>query len=140
MVIEMKNKSNFFIILGLFIIASIARVAFDTNQYILHIIATINIISLWYVLYLIFAESDDLFKSFLRNNNIIGENIKVKKRVLFKRVVKISEILILALGILYIIFVESSIVNDILGLLALFFSIETEYLCNFLANYFNGKK
>lgn len=136
----MKNKNNFFIILGLFIVASIARIVFDSNQYVLHIIATINIISLWYVLYLIIEGSDNLFKSLLKNNNVVGDNIKIKKRILFKRIVQYIRILILILGLIYIIFFANSIINDILGLFALFLSIETEHLCDFIANHFNNKK
>lgn len=135
-----KGDNSFFVILGLFIIASIARIAFDSNKYILHIIATINIVSLWYVLYLILEKSDILLKNHLNNDVVISERIKVKKRTLFKNEVKILKILILILGVAYIVICSNGIVNDILGLLTLFFSIEEEVLCKLIAKYFNSVK
>ena len=56
------NKSpNFLILLGILLLATFIRIVLRSNQYIDNIIAGINIISLWFVVYLILEKSKRKF-------------------------------------------------------------------------------
>lgn len=134
------NSKSFFIITGMFIAASGIRIILDGNKYILNIVATINIISLWYVFYLILDSSEKYFTKEIDNTKIRGEKIKRKKKKAIKKFSNILSLLILGLGILYIFKLANPVINDIIGLCALFLSIETEYIYKYITNIFINAK
>ena len=83
------NK-NFLILFGMFIVASGTRFILNTNHYITNIIAAINIISLWYVTYIVIDNIENIFKTKLDNIKFIGNKVKKKKEKSFKKKAWIS--------------------------------------------------
>lgn len=131
---------NFWVLVGVFIIASVVRVVFDDNTYIVNIIGGINIFSFWYVIYLILDNVRTIFYKLLKENQQIGDKIKTKKIKEFKKFYKYLDVIILIIGMVYILFWANSIVNDIIALAALFFSIETDCVSRLIATAFAKRK
>lgn len=131
---------NFLVLIGVFLIASVVRVVFDNNIYIINIIGGINILSFWYVIYLILDNVREIFYKLLKENQQIGSKIKTKKVKEFKKFYTCSGVIILIIGMVYILFWANSIVNDIIALAALFFSIETDCVSRLIATVFAKRK
>lgn len=137
----MDNRSNnFIVILGLFIFACAIRIVLNSNNYIINIIGAVNIIAFWYVLYLILDNSKNKFMERIHKLDIIGDITKTKKKKHFICHLNIAKIIVFILGLAYIFFFASSIVNDIISLTALFLSIETDYVYNVIQDYYFKKK
>lgn len=134
-----EENNNFLIVLGVFIVASALRIILNKNIYIINIIGAINIIAFWYVFYLILDQTKNFFYKQLNETSFIGEQVKLKKKKYFKRNMNISKSLIFILGLIYMFFLANSIINDIISLGALFLSIQTNCICNYINNYFLKK-
>lgn len=135
-----NSSKNFILLFGVLIFVAFIRVILRTNNNIDNIIAGINIVSLWFVTYLILENAENKFFKRLQENTIIGEQTKLKKSVHFKSVMKHIKIIIFIFGVLYMILFANGIVNDILGFISLFLSIEEEYIYNFIQDCFYKKK
>ncbi len=135
-----NSSKNFILLFGVLIFVAFIRVILRTNNNIDNIIAGINIVSLWFVTYLILENAENKFFKRLQENTIIGEQTKLKKSIHFKLVMKHIKIIIFIFGVLYMIFFANCIVNDILGFISLFLSIEEEYIYNFIQDRFYKKK
>ncbi len=133
------NK-NFLILFGMFIVASGTRFILNTNHYITNIIAAINIISLWYVTYIVIDNIENIFKTKLDNIKFIGNKVKKKKEKSFKYIFNAISVFLLIIGLVYIFVFANSIANDIIALWALFLSIETECICTFVSTIFINRK
>lgn len=131
---------NFLMLFGLFSFAIFLRIVFDKNPYNRNILAAINILSLWYVIYCILDSANKEFSKLLKKNKTIGEKIKIKKKKYFKKNKNLLSMIILVIGLLYMIFFANSITNDILGLIALFLSIESDCLDILIAEIFSKQK
>lgn len=137
--IKTINK-NFLILMALFTFASFIRILLDNTPWLDNGIAFINIISLLYVIYLLFEDSGNHLNSLLIDNQIIGEQIKQRKRKYFRKKVNAYSIFLLIIGIIYSFFLANSIANDIIAMIALFLSIQSNYIATSIANYLNRKK
>lgn len=137
---NINSSKNCILLFGALIIASAIRGIFDTHPNITNIVAAINIMSFWFVVYLILEEAENKFLQRLKDNKIIGEQIKIKKKKHFKFVLKWTRIIIFVLGLLYIFVFADGIINDIIGLASLFLSIETDYISNYIQDKFYKKK
>lgn len=135
-----ENNKSFLIFLGIFILAGVVRFVFDSNPYILNIIAGINIIAFWYICYLILESVQNEFQNRMNESDHLGDNVKTKKKKHFKKHILYYKIIILILGILYVIFLASAIINDIISLCALFLSVETNYISISIQEHFTKKK
>lgn len=135
-----NSSKNFILLFGVLIFVAFIRVILRTNNNIDNIIAGINIVSLWFVTYLILENAENKFFKRLQENTIIGEQTKFKKSVHFKLVMKYIKIIIFIFGVLYMILFANCIANDILGFISLFLSIEEEYIYNFIQDCFYKKK
>ena len=135
-----NSNKNFILLFGVLIFVAFIRVILRTNNNIDNIIAGINIVSLWFVTYLILENAENKFFKRLQENTIIGEQTKLKKSVHFKLVMKHIKIIIFIFGVLYMILFANCIANDILGFISLFLSIEQEYIYNFIQDCFYKKK
>lgn len=135
-----NSSKNFILLFGVLIFVAFIRVILRTNNNIDNIIAGINIVSLWFVTYLILENAENKFFKRLQENTIIGEQTKLKKSVHFKLVMKYIKIIIFIFGVLYMILFANCIANDILGFISLFLSIEEEYIYNFIQDCFYKKK
>lgn len=135
-----NSSKNFILLFGVLIFVAFIRVILRTNSNIDNIIAGINIVSLWFVTYLILENAENKFFKRLQENTIIGEQTKLKKSVHFKLVMKYIKIIIFIFGVLYMILFANCIANDILGFISLFLSIEEEYIYNFIQDCFYKKK
>ena len=135
-----NSSKNFILLFGVLIFVAFIRVILRTNNNIDNIIAGINIVSLWFVTYLILENAENKFSKRLQENTIIGEQTKLKKSVHFKLVMKYTKIIIFIFGVLYMILFANCIANDILGFISLFLSIEEEYIYNFIQDCFYKKK
>ena len=135
-----NSSKNFILLFGVLIFVAFIRVILRTNNNIVNIIASIFIVSLWFVTYLILENAENKFFKRLQENTIIGEQTKLKKSIHFKLVMKHIKIIIFIFGVLYMIFFANCIVNDILGFISLFLSIEEEYIYNFIQDRFYKKK
>lgn len=135
-----NSSKNFILLFGVLIFVAFIRVILRTNNNIDNIIAGINIVSLWFVTYLILENAENKFFKRLQENTIIGEQTKLKKNVHFKLVMKHIKIIIFIFGVLYMILFANCIANDILGFISLFLSIEEEYIYNFIQDCFYKKK
>lgn len=133
--IKTINK-NFLILTIVFIGVSAIRICLNENQYINNIVAFINIASLLFVCFLILDESEKHLRKQLGACEYLGEKIKNKKKVFFKKCCNIICILLSILGVVYSLFIANSIINDIIGFLSLFLSIETEYIANCIGEIF----
>lgn len=135
------NKSpNFLILLGILLLATFIRIVLRSNQYIDNIIAGINIISLWFVVYLILEKSKRKFIKRLKQNKIIGIQTKIKKRTHFNFVINIIKVIIFIMGLLYMFIFANAITNDIISFISLFLSIEEKSIYNFIQDIFYKKK
>lgn len=135
------NKSpNFLILLGILLLATFIRIVLRSNQYIDNIIAGINIISLWFVVYLILEKSKRKFIKRLKQNKIIGMQTKIKKRTHFNFVINIIKVIIFIMGLLYMFIFANTITNDIISFISLFLSIEEKSIYNFIQDIFYKKK
>lgn len=119
---------NFLILLVAFIAASAIRCLLDKNKYINNIVAFINTISLLYVFFIIIENAGKELISLLKNNQAFGNLTKNKKKSHFSRKSNIVQIILLIIGIIYSLFVANPIINDIVGFIALFLSIQTDYI------------
>lgn len=135
-----NSSKNFILLFGVLIFVAFIRVILRTNNNIDNIIAGINIVSLWFVTCLILENAENKFSKRLQENTIIGEQTKLKKSAHFKLVMKYTKIIIFIFGVLYMILFANCIVNDILGFISLFLSIEEEYIYNFIQDCFYKKK
>lgn len=135
-----KSNKSFIIFLGVFILASVVRFVFNSTTYILNIIAGINIIAFWYVCYLIIDSVKNTFYDKLSKIEHLGESVQIKMKKYFTKHIRFCEIFILIIGLLYVILLANSIVNDIISLCALFLSIETHHVCTYILSYFLKKK
>lgn len=124
----------------MFIVASGTRFILNTNHYITNIIAAINIISLWYVTYIVIDNIENIFKTKLDNIKFIGNKVKKKKEKSFKYIFNAISVFLLIIGLVYIFVFANSIANDIIALWALFLSIETECICTFVSTIFINRK
>ena len=121
-----NNNKSFLLLLGVLIFAAFIRITLNENIHIDNIIASINIISLWFVIYLILEDAENKFLNKLQENTKIGEQIKRKKQKYFKTIMRWTKFIIFIFGILYMIIFANCIVNDIIGFVSLFLSIEEE--------------
>ena len=135
-----NNNKSFLLLLGVLIFAAFIRITLNENIHIDNIIASINIISLWFVIYLILEDAENKFLNKLQENTKIGEQIKRKKQKYFKTIMRWTKFIIFIFGILYMIIFANCIVNDIIGFVSLFLSIEEEYIYNFIQDIFYKKK
>lgn len=132
---KIYNK-KFLILLVLFIGAAAIRVALDKNLYINNIVGFINIVSLLYVLFVILDYANECFLDMLNKITYLGENIKDKKRCNFKKKYKIVCGVSMIIGTVYGLIWANSIVNDIIGFIALFLSLEDDYISESIAKIF----
>lgn len=137
---KINSSKSCILLFGVLILASGIRIVLNTNPYILNIVAGINIISLWFVIYIILDDAEDTFFKRLKDNKIIGEQTKIKKKKHFKSILKWTRIIVFILGLIYIFIFADGIVNDILGLLSLFLSIETDYISDYIQDKFYKEK
>jgi hypothetical protein len=135
-----NNNGHFILLLGVFIFAAFIRTILNSSKNIVSVIASINIVSLWFVIYLILENAQNKFYIRLKNNTVLGRQTKIKKNNYFKKAIKWIEIVIFILGISYVIFFANSIINDIIGSFSLFLSIEEEYIYNLVQDIFYKKK
>lgn len=133
------SSNNFIIIFGVFISASLIRVVLNNHNYITKIIGSVNIIALWYVLYLILEYSEKKFLERIRNFDKVGEKLKIRKKKHFKIHLNIAKGIIFMLGLIYIFFLSNPIINDIISFGALFLSIETDYIYEFIQDFYFKK-
>lgn len=133
-------SNNFLILLCLLIGASAIRFFFDQNTYIVNILSFINIVSLLYVFYLILEQSSKHFVFLVDNNEQFGVHIKNKKKVSFKKRTNKMRLILLLIGILYSLKFANSIINDIIGMVALFLSIQSDYIAESIGVYFYKRK
>lgn len=138
----MKTNSSkgCILLFGVLISVSTIRVVLQENPYIDNIVSVINIISLWFVTYIILEDAENNFLKRLKDNKILGEHTKIKKKTYFKSILKWIKIIIFVLGLVYIFIFANSTVNDIIGLLSLFLSIETDYFSDYIQDMFYKKK
>lgn len=137
---KVSSSKSFILLLGVLVFAAFIRVILNEDVHIDNIIAFINIISLWFVIYLILENAENKFLNKLQENIKIGEQIKRKKKKYFKTVMRWTKFIIFIFGILYMIIFANCIVNDIIGFASLFLSIEEEYIYNFIQDIFYKKK
>lgn len=135
-----EDNKNFLIFLGVFILASVVRFVFDKNEYVLNIIAGINIIALWYICYMILESVQKKFTDKISKTEHIGDGVKIKKMKHFKHHIRFYQGCILLVGLLYVILWANAIVNDIISLCALFLSVEESCICMYIQDYFFNKK
>lgn len=133
------NK-NFLILLSIFVGASALRFFLDGNKYIDNIIAFINTASLLYVFYLSLDDAGSHLLKLLQENEILGEHIKDKKKSYFRKTNNIICIITLILSIVYSLIFSNSILNDIVGMIALFISIQSEYISTSIGEIIYKKK
>lgn len=133
------NK-NFLILLGVFIGASVLRISLDKSEYINNIISFINVASLLYVFYLILENSGKQLIHLLNQDNILGEHIKGKKKLYYKSTTNWICIISLIWGIVYSLFFSNCITNDIIGTIALFLSIQADYISISIGYFFYKKR
>lgn len=132
-----KNEwKNFIILLGVFISASSLRVVLNNHVYITNVIASINVIAFWYVIYDILEKAQNKLMERISKNDKIGEQVRKKKKKYFKSRTRIFIFISFILGVLYIVVLANPIINDIISLGALFLSIESDYIYNFVQNIF----
>lgn len=138
--IRIYNK-NFLILLVAFVGASAFRVFLNESEYLDKVVAFINIASILYVLYLILEQAGEYLSLLLdKNKTIFGEKVANKKKMYYKKKANFLNLIFLFIGILYPLFFANAIINDIIGFIALFLSIETEYIANGVGNMFYKKK
>ena len=137
---KISNSKNCLVLFGVFISVSLIRVLLNFNQYIINIIAVINITAFWYVIYLILGNAEKKFSEKLKNNKRIGEQIKIKKKKHFKRCLCVIRCVILVIGLCYSFIFANPIINDIIGIGALFLSIETDYIADVIQDKFYKMK
>lgn len=133
------NK-NFLILLSIFIVVSFLRYLLDDNEYIDKIIASINVVSISYVFYLVLDKSNNKMKKLLRKDSLIGEETKKKKEYYFKVRFNLISLVIFVIGLTYTLIGANAIVNDIIGFFALFFSLQTKYISDVLGSLCYQKK
>lgn len=136
--IKTINK-NFLILLGIFIGASALRVLLNNTPYIDIVIAFINITSLLYVFYLIVEDSLKCLNNLIEAHPNIGYKIKEKKRNHFKKFNNLICVFVLVIGVLYSLLMANSVVNDIIGTITLFMSIQSTYISECIGILYNKK-
>lgn len=137
---KINDKNMCIILFGVFIFASAIRIVLNSFSNIDNIVAAINIVSLWFVIYLILGNVENQFFQSLKETDIIGEQIKIKKRKYLKGVLKYTRFFVFIIGLIYVFIFANSMINDIIGLGALFLSIETEYLSDYIQDKFYKMK
>lgn len=93
-----------------------------------------------YVFYLILEQSSKHFVFLVDNNEQFGVHIKNKKKVSFKKRTNKMRLILLLIGILYSLKFANSIINDIIGMVALFLSIQSDYIAESIGVYFYKRK
>ena len=132
-----KNEwKNFIILLGVFISASFLRVVLNNHVYITNVVASINVIAFWYVVYDILEKAQNKLMERISKDDKIGELVRRKKKKYFKNRRMIFIFISFILGVLYIVVLANPIINDIISLGALFLSIESDYIYDFIQDIF----
>lgn len=136
-----KAFKNFLILMIAFIAAIFFRVVLADNPYIDNVIGFINVISCLFVCCLIFEVAENMFLNRLDSSKtILGDKIRKHKKQFFDRFYIFSLLLLLILGIFYFVFMANSITNDAISFVALFLSIETDYIGVSIGNLLFNKR
>ena len=131
---------NFLILFFVFLGASAFRIFLDSNNYIDNIVAFINVISAFYVICLIIEDASNYLIELLSINKILGKETQEKKKKYFKKYANITRIFIVIFGFIYTFFFSKPFINDIIGFVALFLSIQTKYISESIGKMFYKKK
>lgn len=129
-----NSSKNFIVLFGVLIFVAFLRIVLREHERIDNIIAGINIVSLWFVTYLILENAEMRYFDRLKKDINFGEHTKIQKKKYFKKIIKWLRIIIFILGIFYMIIFANPVVNDIIGSSSLFLSIEEDYICNYIQN------
>lgn len=131
---------NFLILFFVFLGASAFRIFLDSNSYIDNIVAFINVISAFYVLCLIIENSSEYLVKLLNDSNFLGKDTQEQKKKHFKKYANIIRVSVLVFGSIYTFVFAKSFINDIIGFVALFLSIQTKYISESIGKLFFKKK
>lgn len=130
------SSKTFLILLVTFIGISAVRIIFSQNAKVDIIVAFINVVSFLYVFYLIIEEAEEELKLLLKEITYLGERIKEKKQRILKKIGGVVCILLCIMGVVYALRFSTSTINDIVGFLALFCSIEAKCISKGISVFF----
>lgn len=129
------NK-NFILLFCIYIVACFVRIFFNKSLYIINIVSLINMISFDFIIFSICDTVEKELIDLLKSQKFVGPKLKTKKFNYFKNIINFICITLAIVTVIYAFCFANNIVNDVIGLTALFCSIETEYICESIVKFF----
>lgn len=135
----MTKKRDPFLIISIAVLLCVFRIMVKDSQYLNEIMALINLIALFYSIWTMFNDAENILKEKIKKNTMGDEVFRnnLKKFKTFRIIIEV--VVFIGLGVLYMIGIRrfnNTDGNDILTIIALCFALETGNFSNQIARFY----